>query len=288
MNRQQLCTVTLVIALIFAWNVYSSSNSLVFAYSPIIDHHSIYNYGFINVLNNQTAAEIDYWTNLILPESNYTMNWHQLVNLSIRVAHLVPIGPIIQAYYNFSVTIFRNVVTVFNNTWQTIVSFNGSVPAPAPTGISSGLVDYPITEGLPGFFLDVGTLSVITTGSNVIIGESLWQMVSHTTITLGSSPQLCYQLFNSSSSSNQQITTTYIIDQDVGIYYQANETTVVTVGSTDTSITYYYQVLTTNISLIPPPSPLPIFIIVATVIVVVVGVAVLLLRRLWLHRKQDS
>jgi hypothetical protein len=288
MTRQKLIIIFIVFFLAIGWNAYTLQGSLVSAYSPNVGDQTSYDYGFINVLNNQTATEINYWTHLLLSDSNYTMNWHQYVNLSIRVSHLVPSGPVIQAYYNFSVNIFSNVVTVSNSTWQTTVTLNGSVSAPAPTGVSSGLVDYPTTQGLPGFFLDDATSSTITTGTNVIIGESFWQTVSLTLFSLGGSEQWCYQLFNSSSISTHQTDTTLVIDQDVGIYYQANETHIATVNSVATYLTYYYQVILTNIAVIPPPNPLPIYIAAAIMTVILIIVVVLLIRALWLRRRQGA
>jgi hypothetical protein len=216
------------------------------------------------------------------------MHWHQHVNLSIRVLHLVPSGLGSQAFYNVSVNIFSNVVRVSNSTWFTIIKLNGTVLAPAPTGISSGIVEYPTPQGLPGFFLDDGTLSTISSGSNVMIAGSLWHTVTHTTFLIERNEQLCYQLFNSSTIPNQQINTTYEIDQDVGIYYRANETSSFVVDSLATSLTYYYQVLTTNASLLPPSNPLPILIIAAGVAIILVIVVILLIRILWLRRRRGS
>jgi len=244
-----------------------------------------YDYGFINTLHNLTATEINYWTDLSLSANNYTMNWHQIVNLSIQVSHLTPNGPIIQAYYNFSVNVFSNVVRIINSTWQSTITLNGSVPAPAPTGVSTGLVDYPTSQGLPGFFLDYNTLSTISPGSNVIVGDSLWHTVTHSTFTIHGSEQFCYRLFNQSSTLTHQTETNYLIDQDIGIYYYANETTTITNDSVDTYLTYYYQVLTTNVSLIPPPSPIPIYIVAAVVTIILIIAVILLIRALWLRRR---
>lgn len=288
MNRQQLSTIIILSCLLLGWNVYTLHGSRVSAYVPFVGDQTSYDYGFVNVLFNQTATEIQYWTNLSFPESNYTMHWHQHVNLSIQVSHVIPNGLGIQVFYNFSVNIFSNVVRVFNSTWQTTVTFNGTVPAPAPTGISSGMIDYPTSQGLPGFFLDDGTLSTIALGSNVIIGESLWHTVAHTTFQMESSEQLCYRFFNSSTTTNQQTNTTYVIDQDVGIYYRANETSIFVVDSLATYLTYYYQVLTTTVSLIPPPNPLPIYIIAAIAAIILVIVVILLIRAFWSRRRHGS
>jgi hypothetical protein len=288
MTRHKVSVIIIVFILASGLNIHSLQTSLTAAYIPTINEQTNYDYGFISQLHNQTAADIAYWTTLSLAESNYTMNWHQVTNLSIRVSHLIPSGPNIQAFYNFSVTIFSNIVVISNSTWETTITLNGLVPAPAPTGVSSGLVEYPTSQGLPGFFLDDNTLSTITIGSNQIIGGSLWQSVTHTTVIASGSEQLCYQLFNSTSTSNQIIDTTYVIDHDVGIYYQANETTVVTIDSIATSLTYYYEVLNTTVALVPAPSPWPIIIVAVIAAVILIVVIILLVRALWLRRKQDS
>jgi hypothetical protein len=288
MPRQHQNIFIIALLLAIGWNAYILHGSLASAYTPLVGDQTRYDYGFINVLSNQTAADIQYWTDTALIEGNYTMNWHQYVNLSIRVSHLIPSGPIIQAYYNFSVNIHSNIVTIFNSTWQTTITLNGSVATPAPTGVSSGLVDYSANQGLPGFFLDDGTLSTISIGSNVMIGGSFWQTVSQITFTLSDSEQLCFHLFNSSTGANQQVDTEYIIDQDTGIYYKANETSVVSIDSVTTTLTYYYQVLTTTVALIPPPSPLPIFILAAIVSIILIALILLLTRTLWLRHKQTS
>ncbi|MHA2427758.1 MAG: hypothetical protein ACXADB_07020 [Candidatus Hermodarchaeia archaeon] len=255
---------------------------------PSVGDQTRYDYGFISILFNQSATEIQYWTSQSLTDSNYTLHWHQYVNLSIRISHLVPIGLGIQAYYNFSVNIFSNIVRISNSTWHTTITLNGTVPAPAPTGISSGLVDCLTSHGLPGFFLDGETLSTISTGSNVIIGSSLWHTVTYTSFQIESTEQFCYQLLNSSTTTNQQINTTYVIDQDVGIYFMANETSTFVVDSLATYLIYYYHVLATDTSLIPPPNPLPIYIIAAVTIIILVVVVVLLIRTLWLRRRHGS
>jgi hypothetical protein len=288
MTRYKVSATIIVFILAIGLNIHALQTSPTTAYTPIIGEQTSYNYGFISQLHNQTAADVAYWTTLSLAESNYTMNWHQVTNLSIRVSHLIPSGPNIQAFYNFSVTIFSNIVVISNSTWETTITLNGSVPAPAPTGVSSGLVEYPTSQGLPGFFLDDNTLSTITIGSNQIIGGSLWQTVTHTTVLASGSEQLCYQLFNSTPTSNQIIDTTYVIDHDVGIYYQANETTVVTIESITTSLTYYYEVLNTTVALVPAPSPWPIIIVAMIAAVILIVVITLLVRALWLRRKQGS
>ncbi len=283
-TREQWRTFIMITILVFVFNPLIYASSPLSAYTPSVGDQTQYDYGFINVLHNQSAADINYWTALSLLDSNYTMNWHQHVNLSIRVSHLTPTCCDIRAFYNFTVNIFHNVVTVFYSSWETTVILNGSVPTPAPTGVNSGLVEYPTTLGLPGFFLDDGTLGLITTGSNVQIGSSRWHTITHSTFSLDGSEQLCYQLFNRSLSPDQLIETTFIIDQDMGAYYQANETTIITTNSLDTALTYYYQVLNTTISLLPPPSPLPFYIVIAVAIVIVVIVILILFRRWWRRR----
>lgn len=288
MTRHKISATIIVCILVIGLNIHAVQTSLTAAYTPIISEQTNYDYGFISQLHNQTAADIAFWTTLSLTESNYTMNWHQYTNLSIRVSHLIPSGLNFQAFYNFSVIIFSNIIVISNSTWETTITLNGSVPAPAPTGISSGLVEYPTSQGLPGFFLDDNTLSTITTGSNQIIGESLWQTVTHTTVMASDSEQLCYRLFNSSTTSNQMINTSFVIDHDVGIYYQANETTVVTIDSIAASLTYYYEVVNTTVALVPAPNPLPIIIVAVIAALILIVVIILLARTLWLRRKHGS
>jgi hypothetical protein len=162
---------------------------------------------------------------------------------------------------------------------------NGSVAALAPTGVTSGIVESPITEGLPGFFLDDLTLSTIIVGSNINIGGSVWQIIEYSTFTLSSSEQLSYQLFNSSTTPDMHLETTFLIDHDVGIYYRTNDTRLLSVGPLQQSLTYYYQVLSTNIALLPPPNPLPIYIIAGVAAVILIIVVVLLIRNYWLDRR---
>lgn len=288
LNCQQLSAAIILCCLFLGWNAYTIHGSRVSAYVPSIGDQTRYEYGFISILFNQSATEIQYWTSQPLTESNYTMHWHQYVNLSIQISHLVPSGLGIQAYYNFSANIFSNIVRISNSTWHTTITLNGTVPAPAPTGISLGLVDYPTSQGLPGFFLDGETLRTISTGSNVIIGSSSWHTVTHTSFQIEGTEQLGYQLFNSSTTTNLQINTTFVIDQDVGIYFRANETSTFVVDSLTTYLIYYYHVLATNVSLIPPPNPLPIYIIAIITTSILVVVAVLLIRTLWLRRRHGS
>jgi hypothetical protein len=162
---------------------------------------------------------------------------------------------------------------------------NGSVAAPAPTGVTSELVESPITDGLPGFFLDDLTLSTITEGTNVDIGGSLWQTIEYTTFTIDGSEELSYRFVNSSTTTDTHLETTFTIDHDVGIYYRANDTRILSVGPLEQSLTYYYQVLSTTIPLVPLPNPLPIFLIAGIATVILVIVIVLLIRAYWLRRR---
>lgn len=286
MSRQTLSIALILFILATGWNSYALQAFQVTAYVPSEGHLTTYNYGYINILYNQSSVQINQWTELVLVPGNYTMHWHQHVNLSILVIQLIPNGAIFQAYYNFSVIVFSNVVTVSNSSsWQTTITLNGSVLAPAPTGVSSGLVDYPINQGLPGFFLDDTTLSTITPGLNVIVGGSLWQSITYSAFTLGDSEQMCYRFFNQSSSQDQDTETTYVIDQDVGIYYQANETRITSVDSSFIYLSYYYHILSTNIPLSPPPNPLPIYIAAAIATIVLVIIVILLVRALWFRRR---
>ncbi|MFX1508710.1 MAG: hypothetical protein ACFFBR_00250 [Promethearchaeota archaeon] len=285
-TRQHWYTIVIIVGLILVSNTSALTTSSLAAYNPKVGDLTEYNYGFINVLNNQSASDINYWTDLALAESNYTMKWHQHVNLSIHVSHITSTCCDIHAFYNFTVNIFNNIVTIFNSTWQTTATLNASVPTPAPTGVSSGLVENPTTQGLPGFFLDDGTLSSIIPGSNILIGSSRWQTVTQTNFSLGGSEQLSYHLFNRSTYPSQLIETTFVIDQDTGIYYQANETTIITINSLDTTLTYYYQVVNSSVALVPPPSPLPAYIVIAVAIVIVIIVVLLMFRRWWRRRTQ--
>ena len=162
---------------------------------------------------------------------------------------------------------------------------NGSVAAPAPTGVTSGIVESPLSDGLAGFFLDDLTLTTITVGSNVDIGGSLWQTIEYSTFIISGSEQLSYQLFNSSTTTDTYLETTFNIDHDVGIYYRTNDTRLLSVGSIEQSLTYYYEVLSTNVALIPPPNPLPIFIVIGVVTVLLIIVIILLVRAYWLRRR---
>ena len=274
-----------ILLIMLCWNVFESQQMTVSAYSPSIGHTTTYDYGFISIQPNQTATNIQFWTELNLAPSNYTLHWHQHVNLTIRVTNIAQIASTIRAYYNFSVNIHSNIATVSNSSWQTVVTMNGSVAAPAPTGVTNGIVESPITDGLPGFFLDDLTLSTIIVGSNVNIGGSVWQTIEYSTFTLTSSEQLSYQLYNSSTTTATHLETMFLIDHDVGIYYRTNDTRLLLVGTIRQSLTYYYQVLSTNIALLPPPNPLPIYIIAAVAATILIIVVVLLIRNYWLRRR---
>ena len=259
----------------------------VAAYTPSVGNLTEYDYGFVSIQPNLTATQIYHWTGLNISIGNYTLRWQQYVNLTISVLNIAQVGPVLEALYNFSVSIFGNVATVSNASWQTIESLDGSVSAPAPTGVTDGLYAYPITDGVSGFFLDDVTLVTLTIGTDVIVGNGRWQEIDYTTIAFQGSDQLCYQLFNSTSTPEELQETTFVIDQDVGIYYQANDTRILTVDPIQQSLTYYYEVLTTNIPLEPIPSPLPILIIIGVAVIVLVIIVFLVIRKLWLRRGQE-
>jgi hypothetical protein len=259
----------------------------VAAHTPSIGNLTEYDYGFVSIQPNLTATQIYHWTGLNILVGNYTLHWQQYVNLTISVLNIAQVGPVLEAVYNFSVSIFRNVATVSNSSWQTTESLDGLVSAPAPTGVTDGLHAYPITDGVSGFFLDDSTLATITTGTDVIVGNGRWQSIDHTTFTFQGSEQLCYQFFNSSSTPEELQETTFVIDQYVGIYYKANDTRTISVDPIQQSLTYHYEVLTTNISLEPIPSPLPILIIIGVAVIVLVIIVILFIRMLWLRRGQE-
>jgi hypothetical protein len=283
----------LVIGIIFVFLVGVSGTAFipmqprVVAYTPSIGNLTEYDYGFVSIQPNLTATQIYHWTGLNLSVGNYTLHWQQYVNLTISVLNIAQVGPVLEAFYNFSVNIFSNVATVSNSSWQTIESFDGLVSAPAPTVVTDGLHAYPITDGVSGFFLDGATLTTITIGTDVIVGNGRWQAIDHTTFTFQGSEQLCYQLFNSTSTPEELQETTFVIDRDVGIYFQANDTRILSVDPVQQSLTYYYEVLATNISLEPIPSPLPILIMIGIAVVALVIIVILFIRMLWLRRGQE-
>ncbi|MFX0077922.1 MAG: hypothetical protein ACFE8O_01670 [Candidatus Hermodarchaeota archaeon] len=282
-----------VIGLIFVFLIgmsgtaFISTQPRVAAYVPSVGNSTDYDYGFVSIQPNLTETQIYHWTGLNISVGNYTLQWQQYVNLTISVVNIAQVGPVLEAFYNFSVSIFGNVATVSNTSWQTIESLDGSMSAPAPTGVTDGLFAYPITDGVSGFFLDVATLATLTIGTDVIVGNGRWQEIDYTTIAFQGSDQLCYQLFNSTSTPEELQETTFVIDHDVGIYYQVNDTRILTVDSIQQSLTYYYEVLTTNIPLEPIPSPLPILIIIGVAVIVLVIIVFFLIRKLWLRRSQE-
>ncbi len=273
----------LIISLVISWNGVLSGQMLTSAYYPTIGDHTEYSYGFISNQPNQTAVNINFWTGLNLPDSNYTMHWHQNVNLTIQVTNVAQVGLNILGSYNVSANIHSNYVTISNSSWETTIILNSTASTPAPTGITNGTFLSDVLVGYPGFFLDYTTLSQIAPGSNVIIGSSRWQMVSYSSFSLGGVEHICYQFFNTSSTPTEFLETTFVIDQDVGIYFQANETRILSVGSIQQSLTYYYQVTATNIALIPPPNPLLILGIFG--IAVVVLIIIIYVIRAYLSRR---
>jgi hypothetical protein len=286
-NRQSISVISILIfSLAMSWNSFFTGQMVVSAYYPSIGDKTEYNYGFISIQPNQTAANVDFWTGLELPDSNYTMHWHQFVNLTIRVTNIAQIGLNILSSYNISVNIHSNQVTLSNNSWQTTIILNNSVSTPVPTGMTNQTFFIDVTEGYPGFFLGDTTLSQITPGSNVNIGTSRWHTISFSSFTLGGVDHICYQLFNTSVTSTELLETTFVIDQDIGVYFQANETRTLSVGSIQQVLTYYYHVRTTNISLIPPPNPLLLLLIIGIVVVVLIIVLVVIIRAYWLHRQR--
>ncbi|MFX1300105.1 MAG: hypothetical protein ACFFAL_04130 [Promethearchaeota archaeon] len=282
-----------VIGLIFVFLISMSGTAFisiqpkVAAYTPYVGDMTEYDYGFVSIQPNLTATQIFHWTGLTLFVGNYTLHWQQYVNLTISVVNIAQVGPMIEALYNFSVSIFGNVATVSNSSWQTVESLNGSVSAPAPTGVADGLFAYPITDGISGFFLDDATLATLSTGTNVIVGNSRWQQIDYATIAFQGSDQLCYQLFNSTSTPEELQETSFTIDHDVGIYFQANDTRILSVDPIEQILTYYYEVLATTIPLEPIPSPLPILIIIGVAVIVSAIIVFLLIRKLRLRRGQE-
>jgi hypothetical protein len=213
------------------------------------------------------------------------LRWHQYVNLSIAVAGVAVVANLPRVLYNFSFLIHSNHATVSNSSWELEVTLNGSAPAPAPTGVPSGLVDLPVYEGLAGFFLDDNTLTTLYTGLNVIIGGSFWQSVTLDAFTLNGHEESCYVLHNESTVVNASIETTYRIDQDVGIYFRANETRTLADAGLNWILTYYYTVRESTIPLAPPPNLLPFLLVVAVGAIVLAVVVTLFVRNLWLRQR---
>lgn len=268
----------LLLLVMIWWLPLTGNRPSIQSYSPSVGHYTLFDYGFISRQSNLPAAVIELWTGLILPEDNYSMYWNQNVNLSIAVTNIAIVAGVSRTFYNFSVHIDSNDVTVHNGSVFHNLHLNGTVPAPAPTGVTPRIVDYPLSEGVPGFFLDDFTLANIAPGINITVGASRWNSITYSTFTLEGSEQLCYELSNETLFSAERINTTLLIDQDVGIYYQAEETRTLTSGPSESSLTYYYQVLTTTIPLTPPPNLIPTIIIAVVATIIIVIVSVLLVR----------
>lgn len=286
--QRLISSMFLLLLVMIWWLPLMGNRPLIQSYSPSVGYYTLFDYGFINRQSNLSAAEIELWTELILPEDNYSMYWNQNVNLSITVTNIAIVAGVTRAFYNFTVHIHSNDVTVHNGSVFHNLHFNGTVPAPAPTGVTPGIIDYPISDGLPGFFLDDYSLANIVPGINITVGASRWNSITYSTFVLEGSEQLCYELSNESVYSTERINTTLRIDQDVGIYYQAEETRTLTSGSSESSLTYYYRVLTTTIPLTPPPNLIPMIIIAVVAIIIIVVVSVLLVRAYWRRRSSDQ
>jgi hypothetical protein len=257
------------------------------AYTPAPGHWTLYDYGFVNTLPNRTGDEIHDWTALNLTGGGYTLQWHQYVNLSISVAAVAVVLNVMHVLYDFSVIVHSNCATISNGSWQTTVTLNGSTLAPAPTGVSSGPVDLPVYQGLPGFFLDDLALTTMHAGFNVNIGGSPWQSVVLDTFALNGQGQACYVLHNVTTTATTSIDTTYGIDQDVGIFFYANETRALAYGGVTQILTYYYTVLATTVPLTPPPNPLLVLLVVTIAAIALAIVAALFGRALWRRRRRS-
>jgi hypothetical protein len=287
-HRSQLVLVLSLSFLLLLVEVPLQGNQpCVGAYTPSAGHWTLYDYGFINTLPNLTADDIRYWTARNLTGSGYTLRWHQYVNLSIAVAAVALVANVWRVLYDFSVVIHSNLATVSNSSWQMAIPLNGSALPPAPTGVSSGVVDLPVCEGLAGFFLDDLTLTTLHAGTNVNIGGSLWQSIALTTFTLNGLDEACYQLHNVTTAVNASIETTYRIDRDAGIYFWANETRTLTIAGLNRTLTYYYTVLESTVPLVPPANPLPFLLVVVVGAIVLAVVVTLFARALWLRRRRS-
>jgi hypothetical protein len=258
------------------------------AYTPSPGHRTTYDYGFISTQPNLTASDIHQWTGLNLTGTGYTLHWQQFVNLSIAVVQVAAVANLLRVLYEFSVLIHSNRATVSNSSYQETVTLNGSTQAPAPTGVPSGFVDLPVYVGLAGFFLDDTTLSTLRTGPNVTIGGSLWQSITLDVFTLNGHEETCYLLHNQSILVNASIQTTYRIDQDVGLYFWANETHTLTDAGLNRTLTYYYTVLESTVPLAPLPNLLPLLTVVAVAAIVLAIVVALFVRALWLRRRRSQ
>ena len=80
----------------------------------------------------------------------------------------------------------------------------------------------------------------------------------------------------------------HLIDQDVGIYYFANETTSLTAGSTAQSLSYYYRVLATTVSLVPAADSLLLLVAMVAVVFTVGVILILIIRYIWLRRNPSA
>lgn len=285
--HNRLALVLLLSVLLLLVEVPLPENHLsVGAYSPAMGHQTSYDYGFTSIIHNLTADDVFDWTALNLTGFGYTLRWDQYVNLSIAVAAVALVLNVWRVVYDISVIVHSNRAIVSNTSWQTTVLLNGSAPAPAPTGLTSGPIDLPVYEGLAGFFLDDTTLTTLHPGTNVNIGGSVWESITPTTFTLDGQEEPCYLLHNVTYGVNESIETAYRIDQDVGIYYWANETRTLTYGSLNRTLTYYYTVLYSTVSLTPPPNLFPILLVAAVGAIALAVVVALFARALWLRRRR--
>jgi hypothetical protein len=273
----------LLVSMLSCLLVGSSTPFRVMGYSPVVGHQTRYDYGFINTHVNESADDIGFFTGLTLSESNYTMLWHQHVNLTITVEAT----SVFEASYNFSVVVHSNVVVISNSSpWETQIILNGSAVAPSPTGVMNQSLQYPLGSGLPGFFLDDLTLTSISLGSNIIIGDSLWQTITATTYTVGGGIEPCYLLQNETILPNVYYMTQHVIDQDVGIYFSTNETQILTYDNLQETITYYFRVLSTTVALLPPPNPLLFMLLIVLIVVIVITVFLFLWRFISRRRRR--
>jgi len=280
-GRGLRCRVRPLVTLILVLLVFPSLSQSIpcEGYMPQAGHWAKYDYGFISTQWNISEFVVANWTGLSLSKGNYTMLWHQYVNLTLTVISTPLITGAPYAYYGLSVEVHSNRVTVSNATWQTTVTLNASSPAPASTGIESGVVLYPANLGLPGFLLDDFTLVSIHPGTNVTLGDTTWSSITAVTIQVEGEEEKCYLLHNVTSTANSRIETTYLIEADSGVYLQANETSTFTYEGLAEEITYYYSLLSTNIPFLPSPSPLPLILTSIAVVTIAIIVVFLLFRR---------
>jgi len=254
------------------------------SYIPSIGHQTRYDYGFISSQTNKTAANILFWTGETVANGNYTLKWRQYVNLSITVINLVSFFNAVQVAYNISAEIHSNHVTISNSSWNLEKTLNSSVPTPVPTGIDSGIYYYLANEGVPGFFLNEDTLASLTTGTNITVSSAIWNSITASTFTIGGSDEPCYQLYNLSITATERLETTYQIDQDVGIYYFANDTRTLITGGVIQTLSYYFLILDTTVLLTAPPSPLLLIVVIIIAIIILIVVVLFVgcyIRRHW-------